>query len=189
MQKLILIKHAAPQVEPDIPSDQWRLSDRGRQSCTALAEKLKTHSPSILVSSIEAKAVETAKLVAETLGVQHETAADLHEHDRSNVPHMRSSEFISAVELFFRRPTDLTLGRETAEQALSRIATATEKVIAQHAGHGSIGVVTHGTVLALFLAKHANRPAFALWRQLGLPSFAVLNLPDYRVVEIVAQIA
>jgi broad specificity phosphatase PhoE len=52
----------------------------------------------------------------------------------------------------------------------------------------SIAIVTHGTVLALFLAQYANRPAFELWREFGLPSFAVLELPGYRVVEIVPQI-
>ena len=64
--------------------------------------------------------METAEEVGKRLGVRVETAAGLAEHDRSNVPHMRSGEFISHVELFFRRPRELVLGNETAEQTAER---------------------------------------------------------------------
>jgi hypothetical protein len=33
MPDLILIKHAPPLVEPEVPSDQWRLSQRGVELC------------------------------------------------------------------------------------------------------------------------------------------------------------
>ena len=93
MPKLILIKHAAPEVVPSVPSEQWRLSDKGRASCTPLAELVRPHAPKAIVSSTEPKAIETAELVAKHIGIGHTTAPDLHEHDRSGVPHMRSSEF------------------------------------------------------------------------------------------------
>jgi broad specificity phosphatase PhoE len=188
MPKIILIKHASPQVDPAVPSDQWRLSERGRASCVKLAELVRPHVPTAIVSSEEPKAVETAELVAQKLSIPHRSAPNLHEHDRRNVPHMRSSEFISMVEVFFRKPDELVLGRETARQALDRFNSDLEDVIRQNPAD-SIAVVTHGTVLALFLAEKTNRPGFELWRQLGLPSFAVLELPDYRVVETVAQVA
>src|SRR5882724_5356260 len=116
-QKLILIKHSAPLIDPRKPPEQWRLSEKGRMLCAPLADAIAQHRPSIIVSSEEPKARETAELVAAKLNVAHENAPDLHEHDRSNVPHMRTGEFISMIELMLRRPDEIVLGRETADQA------------------------------------------------------------------------
>ena len=147
MPKLILIKHASPLVVPGKPPEQWRLSDQGRESCGPLAEKLRGHQPAVVVSSVEPKAIETAEFVAASLGVSHHTAPGLHEHDRSNVPHMRSGEFISMMELFFRRPDELVLGKETASEALARFSKAVDAVVSQHADQ-TIAIVSHGTVIA-----------------------------------------
>jgi broad specificity phosphatase PhoE len=187
MPKLILIKHAAPEVVPSLPPEQWHLSDKGRASCDLLAEQIRPHAPKRILSSTEPKAIETAELVASRLGVQHGTAPDLHEHDRSNVPHMRSSEFISAVELFFRKPDELVLGRETARQAQERFSAAVQAVVKAHPDD-EIAIVSHGTVIALLLARHSDRKAFQLWRELGLPSFAVLDAPDLRLMQMVTKI-
>src|SRR5918993_933764 len=120
MRKLILVKHAPPEVVPDLPPEQWTLSEKGRGLCAPLADALAAQAPSTIVCSEEPKAAETARLVAERLGVPWHTAPGLHEHDRSNVPHMRSGEFISMMELLFRKPAELVLGRETAEPERSR---------------------------------------------------------------------
>jgi broad specificity phosphatase PhoE len=99
----------------------------------------------------------------------------LHEHDRSNVAHMRSSAFISMVEAFFRRPGDLVLGRETADDAGDRFDRAVGEVLAKYPD-GNVAVVAHGTVIALFLARHCGVRPFAVWRAMGLPSYAVLGV-------------
>src|SRR2546421_10994439 len=76
-RKLVLIKHAAPEVDPDVPAERWHLSEKGRASCTPLAASLASHSPRVIVSSEEPKASETARLVAKELGVACETAPGL----------------------------------------------------------------------------------------------------------------
>jgi broad specificity phosphatase PhoE len=181
MRKLILIKHAAPEVVPGVPSEKWELSARGRAQCEPLSERLVAYAPQRIVSSTEPKAVQTAQIVAERLNVPHETGNDLFEHDRSNVPHMRSGEFISHVELFFREPDELVLGLETANEAEARFRAAIDDVLARHAS-GDVAIVSHGTVIALFLAREP-RERFRLWRQLGLPSFAVVEVPGYKLLE------
>ena len=187
MRHLILVKHAAPEVVAGAPPEQWNLSEKGQTACAPLAAALKRFHPRVVVSSEEAKAAQTAELVAKELGVPWETAPGLHEHDRSNVPHMRSGEFISHVELFFRRPRELVLGRETAEQAAARFDAAVDAVLKRHA-EGNVAIVTHGTVLALFVAEHTGQKPFELWRKLGLPSFVVLEVPGYGVVETVEKV-
>ena len=188
VSKLILIKHAAPEVVPGVSAEQWHLSERGRASCAALAEALRAHQPNVIISSEEPKAQETAELVAQQLGVPWATAAGLHEHDRRGVPHMRSSEFISHVELMFRKRGERVLGHESADEALRRFRDALRDVLARHPDE-TVAVVSHGTVVALYVAEHTkDHSAFELWRKLGLPSFVVLSRPELKVESLVERI-
>ena len=187
MRKLILIKHASPLVIPGAPPEKWKLSDKGRESCGPLAEAIRPHAPAIIVASEEPKATETAEIIGRSLGVAAETATGLHEHDRSNVPHMRSGEFISHMEVFFRKPTERVLGRESAVQALDRFESAVNGIVTKHP-EGNIAVVSHGTVIALLAAEHSDRYGFELWREMGLPSFAVFELPGMELAEVVAKV-
>lgn len=187
MRKLILIKHASPQVQADLPPERWPLSDEGRAKCALLAEQVAAYSPAVVVSSDEMKAEESARVIAERLGVPHHVAADLHEHDRSNVPQLRSAEFISLMELLFRRPRDLVLGKETAVAALSRFESALDEVLMEHR-EGNVAVVSHGTVIALLLEKLGKRRGFDVWRAMKLPSFAVLSLPGMALDRVVENI-
>jgi broad specificity phosphatase PhoE len=182
MRKLILVKHAKPEPVEGEPPERWRLSEHGRAACGPLADRLAPHQPSVIVASEEAKAAETAELVAGRLGVPWHAAAGLGEHDRTGVPQMASREFISHMELLFRRPKERVLGRESAAEALRRFESAVDSALRQHPD-GNLAVVSHGTVLALMLAQHLDVPPFALWRQLGNPSFVVLNVPGFELVE------
>ena len=189
MRKLILIKHASPQVQPGLPPEQWPLSEEGRAKCVLLTKRLAEFSPAAVVASEELKAAETGKIVAGLLGVRFDTAPDLHEHDRSNVPQMRTPEFISTMELLFRRPNDLVLGKETAVAALSRFRSALDEVLGEHP-EGNFAVVSHGTVIALLLEKlDRTRRGYDVWRAMKNPSFAVLSLPGMGVERIVNEMA
>lgn len=187
MRKLILIKHAKPAVLEDVPSEEWGLSDEGRRMCDPLAAALKQYDIRGIVCSEEPKAAETATLVANLLGVQSHIAPGLHEHDRSNVPMMASRDFISSIALYFKDHSRRVLGRESADETAERFNQAVDEVIASQPD-GDVAIVTHGTVLALFAADNGGADPFKLWRQLGLPSLAVFQLPDKKLLEIVDRI-
>jgi broad specificity phosphatase PhoE len=188
MRKLILIKHASPEVQPGLPPEKWPLSEEGKARCEQLARHVAPLAPSVIVSSDEMKAEETGRIVAQRLGVAHHVAADLHEHDRSNVPQLRIAEFISLIELLFRRPNDKVLGLETAVAALSRFESALDEVLLEHPD-GNVAVVSHGTVIALLLEKlDKRRKGFEVWRAMKLPSFAVLSLPGMTLDRLVATV-
>ena len=189
MRQLILVKHSAPLIDRQKPSHEWVLSEEGKQRCGPLAESLRQFAPTTIVTSTEPKAKGTAELIGQALGVTVEEANDLYEHDRSNVPHMEGAEFQSAVALFFNEPDELVLGEETASEALERISWAVEDVVAKHPGEGNLVIVSHGTVITLLVAHHNKVRSYQLWRQLRLPSYVVLELPDYKLVKTVDQIA
>lgn len=184
--RLILIKHARPQVDPERPPHEWPLSDEGRAAAGRLAERLRGTGIARVYHSDEAKALETADVLAAALGVPVEYRDGLHEHDRSNVPHMRSNEYISHMELFFRRPGECVLGLESADACAARFAEAVGSITAAHPAE-TVAIVSHGTVIALFLAGLGAGHPFDLWRRMGLPSYAVVDVGGRRVTQLVER--
>jgi broad specificity phosphatase PhoE len=57
--EVILVRHAMPAIEPDVPPERWRLGEEGRAAARALADRVPrmTH----VVTSDEPKAYETAE--------------------------------------------------------------------------------------------------------------------------------
>lgn len=187
MRKLILVKHSQPQVAPGTPPSQWPLSEEGKNRCGPLATKLASYEPAIVVASQEAKATQTAQIVAEQLGKPWEPAEGLHEHDRDNVPHMPTPEFLSSMAMAFQRPKDLLLGRESLQQALERFSQAIDQTLSRHP-EGNVAVISHGTVIALFIAQHTKERAYPLWRRLGLPSIVIMSVPKLQVLETIDRV-
>ncbi len=182
MPSLIFIKHAKPQRDDSQPAHRWPLSDEGRAAAELLAHAIKRFEPSVVACSDEPKAMQTAQIVAEALGIDYEVDSDLAEHDRTSVPMMPTREFISSMALLFSRPQQLVLGDETAEQASSRFERAVNRAIEKHFDQ-NIAIVSHGTVLALHAAPLLERPEFELWRQMGQPSFLAFDRPSMKLLE------
>jgi broad specificity phosphatase PhoE len=153
-----------------------------------LADRLAGFGLKYVVSSVEPKAVETAEIIAEQIGLPCGAEAGLHEHDRSNVSGLSWNAFQEAVAQLFEQPEALVFGTETAVEARERFASALSDVLAQHPT-GSLAVVTHGTVLSLYVGKQAGLDPYALWQRLGLPCFVVLDRVNLDLVEIVPSIS
>jgi broad specificity phosphatase PhoE len=186
MPHLILVKHALPEIIPVLPANQWHLSEVGRSQCALLADQLATYAPAVLVSSSEPKALETAHLVAQRMHTSVQVVDGLQEHDRSNTPWLGPEEFGRAIAAFFRHPTELVLGCETAQQASERFAKTVAEVTSRYAEQNTV-ILTHGTVLSLFVARATGMEPFALWKRLGLPSFVVLRFPQLKLVRVVEK--
>ena len=186
MRRLVLVRHSKAEIDPHKPAASWRLDDTGRRRSELLAGRLRGFNLRVAWSSREPKAVETAEIVAAALEVPVQTADGLEEHHRRGVPYFPSrDEFESAVEQFFLKPDQLVLGEETAGQALSRFTAAIDDVL--DAGQTDTVVVTHGTVMTLYVARVAGVRPMDFWRRLETPSFVVLTLPDLRIQSIVAS--
>jgi broad specificity phosphatase PhoE len=182
MRTIVLVKHAKPEQIPGAPSHDWPLSAAGREMCLPLAERLGKYSPAAIVSSSEPKALQTAAIIGEKFATTVEVVDGLHEHDRSNVPLMRTGEFISMMALFFKQPGKCVLGRESANEALARFEMALEEAKKKHPA-GNLMVVTHGTVLALYLAKHSGVNGYETWRSMGLPSYVAIDDASNKITD------
>ena len=188
MPKLILVRHAAPATDACVAPNQWPLSELGRHSIRALAQVLAPFLPAVLVSSREAKAAETAVLLARELGVRYATAPGLHEHTRASVGWVSELEFQAGMAALFARPEEVVFGDESADQALERFQVALRAVLDQHPDENVI-LITHGTVMTLLItwAQAAPDP-LAFWKQMGLPAVAVRSRPDFTLEHLTESV-
>ena len=186
-QTVVLVRHSLPEIDPAIPGRLWHLSAEGERRCTVLAERLAGYGLEYIVSSAEPKAVETARVVAGHLGLPCSTKPGLHEHDRSNVSGLSRAGFQASVARLFEQPDALVFGTETAVEARERFASALSAVLARHPT-GSIAVVTHGTVLSLYVGHQAGLDPYVLWQSLGLPCLVVLDRESLDLVEVVPTV-
>ena len=186
MPHLVLVRHSIPILEENVPPNQWRLSEAGKAAALALAQKLASYSLDIIITSVERKAQETAVILAEELGVVWQTAPDLHEHERAAGPLGTREEFTAAVEALFSHPDELVMGLETAHQTLARYAAGVENVLAAHPDQ-TVAIVSHGTVMALYIAQQTGCDGLQLWQSLGLPTAIVLDRQAARIIKIIAN--
>ena len=187
-RRLFLVRHSLPDLDRGALRSEWHLSVEGERRCGPLADALSDASPQFIASSVEPKAVQTAQIIAERFGKPHRAFDGLHEHDRSNVEFLPAEDFDPAVASFFQSPDELVLGKETASQAQERFSAAAQTII-EDSPEGDIVIVSHGTVMALYVARWAGIPALPLWRRLGLPSFVALSLPEFEIVSLVESVA
>jgi broad specificity phosphatase PhoE len=187
--RLILIKHARPEVVPGRPASTWLLSEDGKRNCRPLAERVRGYGPEVVVTSTEPKANETGLRMSSVLGLPFESAPGLHEANRDTVPfHDDIDEWYAAVANFFATPDEVVLGEESAAEATNRFSEAVEGVLARNPER-TVAIVCHGTVISLYAANMAGIDPFPLWKSLGLPSFIVMSGPDRDVIEVVDRIS
>lgn len=182
--RLVLVKHSQVDVVPGRPPRTWELSEEGRRRAVVLAERLADFDPARILSSVEPKAVETAEIVAQRLGVPAVALPGLHEHARDTAPFLGAEAFATAMAWLFDEPGKVVFGEESADAAADRFAAAVDAV---GGGRDEI-VVAHGTVISLYVSRVAGIDPFELWRTLELPSYVVLSRGVRPRVEIVTSV-
>jgi broad specificity phosphatase PhoE len=149
-----------PQVEIDrrtaVPD--WRLSRRGRERVEEILGRRWLRQTGRIVSSTERKAVETAGLISDALGLPFETASDMGENDRSATGFLEPPAFEKAADRFFAEPDASWNGWERAADAAARIVQAVELVLATHDSRQQLLLVGHGAVGTLLKCRIAGRP-------------------------------
>ena len=180
MAKLVLVKHAPPEVTPDVASPRWVLSAAGQARCGWLAAELADQGVSQLYASLEPKALETAALVGIRLGLDVRPRRDLHENDRTGLGFGAMDDLKARIGRFFDEPSALVIGTETAEAAARRFETAV-RALQTEAGDAVVAIVTHGTVLTTLVARYNEVAPFTFWDSLTVPSVVVLDGASFRL--------
>lgn len=174
-RRLTLVRHSIPDIRAEVPASQWRLSPEGLTLARAFAAQLEPGNADSIGTSTEPKAVQTAEALAEVWKLPVEQLAGLHEHERP-VPRMLAREqFETTIRELFARPSELVFGAETADAARERFINAVRTVVERT--DRDLLLVSHGTVIALFVAAHTDVNPFEFWKQQEMPCAVTFVLP------------
>jgi broad specificity phosphatase PhoE len=185
---LVIVKHAQPVLDASRPPREWQLGREGEEQARRLAERLRPFLPFRLVCSSEPKAVQTAAILSTELGVEAATVDDLKEIDRPALPILPVEEHRALNAGLFEAFETAVIGAESARDALDRFAAAIRRLTRAHPTE-SIVVVSHGTVMALFVAAaNPEVKAYDLWERLQCASHVVLDHETFTVRETTAQV-
>ncbi|MEM5581596.1 histidine phosphatase family protein [Roseibium sp. AS2] len=149
MSWCIYLTHPEVRIDPEVPVPDWGLSQIGRERA-ALAPAL-AFAPDIrqVISSGEAKAIETAQVFAGRRNVFHRVLHFLHENDRSATGFLPPDEFEATADAFFAAPDRSVRGWERALDAQNRIVTGIKSALRHvpdadpvlFTGHGGVGTL------------------------------------------------
>ena len=165
LRDVVLIRHAEPQVERDRPPAEWHLTSQGRKLSYELGSCLTARGLRQLFTSPEEKAIATATVVAEVLGVSVIADDRLREVQRP----WTDSNFADAVARYLQG--ERLEGWEPFEEVVSRLKAC----LVSHSEEGPVGLVTHGTAMSCLLDSLdlADRDNF--WSDLTMPDAWALS--------------
>lgn len=155
---VLYLSHAQVAIDPAIPVPDWSLSAVGRTRTERFALSPRLGAVTAIYSSGERKAVETAAILADRLGVPFMVVAPLHENDRSATGYLPPPRFEAVADRFFAEPETSVLGWERAVDAQARILAAVRSILDRDTMSGDLLLAAHGGVGALLLAKLSEAP-------------------------------
>lgn len=178
----LLVRHARTRLDPALPSAEWSLTDDAARDCRRLAEKLASARPTEVITSSEPKAISTGSLLAESWAVSCSEAEGLEEHDRTGVPFVHdNATWLAMVESLFTEPNRRVLGMESAFEALDRFESALQRELNARPSQVP-ALVSHATVMSLFVAKYNALDAFRFWQTLGMPEALLVRRADFSLM-------
>lgn len=180
-QRVVLVRHGTPDIEKGVPAAEWKLSACGRDATISLAQSLRGYVFDAIASSPESKAMGTAEAIAFQLGLAVETEPGFSEHLRRSVGFLTQEELGSAIARLFNHPDNLVFGEETASQAYARFCAALERQ--SDRGAHDILVVTHGTIMSIYLSRVLNFDPLPFWRSLNMPAAVILECGKMHLIE------
>lgn len=175
MKHLYLIRHASPNIQPNVPSEQWTLSERGIEEARALAQIAAGWGLEAVYSSVEPKAQATALIIGDAVrhGVR---VVDGFQELRFDRWIANADEFGEMIRDILEQPTVSVHGAERASAAAARFAAAVD-LIAQ--GPFPAAVVSHGRVITAYLAQLLKLDdPFEIWRSIPMPGWACVDIEE-----------
>jgi broad specificity phosphatase PhoE len=191
MSYLILIRHSISKPQADQSAHQWQLTEEGQARCKKLAEQIRAYQPTRFYSSDEPKAIDTTRILMKTLNIAPEklqTEVCFRETSRENVPFVaRLEDFQNAIREAMQKPDEIIYGEESFNQALTRFSQRIQLIINAHPTETTT-ITSHGTILSLYIASQTGQDVFSLWQSLDMPAYAVFELPEMRLAQLVTTL-
>ena len=167
---LVLVRHAMPVLDPDIPAGSWELGAEGREATRVLARALPENP--VLITSTETKARQTAEEIRSLRGGTLLADGRVVEVNR---PH----SWVDGYQQLARAYVASTqhAGWEAHANVIARFDAAVRDAL-EAASRRAVVVVSHGQAMTTWLARAAllTDPA-RFWSELTFPDAWQLTAP------------
>ncbi len=182
MAWLYLVRHPHTRQDSASPASRWDVSERGREQIAALAAAPFWRGVTALYASPQRKTTLAAEAVAAAHKLPLTIIDTLTEAERDRW--LDPEAFEQAQRAFFARPDVAPVpGWESAESAGARFGAAMARILAQHAIDESLAVVSHASVLTLYIARlRGEPPDLDLWRGMGFATVLAVARETLRPV-------
>ena len=183
MNRIILVRHSETRKEPHVPSYKWVLSREGKEKAKKLASQLSEYDIELIITSKEDKTRETANIIKHELKLKPVVEMDdLEETKRVSVPFYEDPEkFKAEIKKAMEMPDAIVFGEESFAAAQKRFVKTIGIILKEHSEKQTVAIVTHGTVLSLFLEHLTRIKAYKFWHIMNLPQFYVWNLDEMQL--------
>ena len=167
MATLYLIRHPLTQPDPAQPASQWALAPAGHEQVAALVAAPLWNIVTRIYTSGHGKARIVGEAIHHAHDIPHTVIDDLQEAQRDHF--LDNEQFLAAQQRFFAEPDRAPVPEwEMARAAGERFARAMQQILTTHPAAESLAVVSHATVLTLYVARlRGEAPSFDFWQTIG----------------------
>lgn len=177
MRRVLLVRHAEPHIEIDLPASEWSLTPRGVASTQRLAAELMALRPALIVASPERKALQTAHVLAGELNLPIEIDEHFSEQGAEAGQFLTDyAEFRALVRHHFDHPDEVVLRQESSRAAADRFGAALDDRLRVLTPDDVPVIVSHGRIMASWLASLTDTEAWEIWTALRLPDLLDVDL-------------
>jgi broad specificity phosphatase PhoE len=173
--KYLILRHAETIKDPDKHPKDWLLVPDALEKINEYIDSDKFFKITRIISSTEPKAIVTGKPISEFFNLP---ITEMEEF----VEVKREKKFLSDEEFLTQKQKELEIrnerinGIESGNEAIVRFNLGIEKLEKEFKNE-SILIITHGTIMTLFLADHKNDflNVFENWKNLKFCELVDLN--------------
>lgn len=184
---ILLVRHAEPHVDPCRKASAWELTAAGRVAARGIAATLVDDRPDIVMTSREHKARETGQIIADVLGLTVCEHEGLGEQGGDGVEFIADRKlFRATVRQHFAEPSRILLGEESSIGAAMRFAQVVADLGDRLPAPRCPVLVSHGRVMAAFMASVTGADAWALWNDFRIPDAIAVDPESGTIRRLVA---
>lgn len=146
------LRHAETKVDKNTPVSKWVLSEYGEKQAEQRASEGIFDDVDVVFSSAEGKAYQTAKPIADKIGMSITQLKEIDELDRDKGEFLSSEDYEHKIKYCLEYSKESVNNRETAEHALIRFENKIDELDRDYENK-KILVVGHGFTINMYFAK------------------------------------
>lgn len=171
--KLYLVRHSKTIFQPEIPNEQWVLSDDGIRLAQEFAELPEMRELDIVYSSSQTKALQIA--IEITRRHRHVMRVNHGLTELTSITAGFIDDYDGTVHALYAREIDRINGGESIDEGRVRFNATIDQIVAENKDLGRIGIVAHGNILSIFTAQFEQRDEYAIHQAIRMPDLAMLD--------------